>query len=96
VLEICIMALSSVQLVCVLLFQLVICCVSLINVYAHPAAVAAASSSAGALMLSTGVELSVGAVNSIATWEDLLAVRAVSKDKVVSHHGLGCLLLAST
>jgi hypothetical protein len=39
-------------------------------------------------MLSTGVELSVGAVNSIATWEDLLAVRAVSKDKVVSHHGL--------
>ncbi len=87
------MALSSVQLVCVVLLQLVICCVSLINVYAHPAAaavaaVAAASSSAGALMLSTGVELSVGAVNSIATWEDLLAVRAVSKDKVVSHHGL--------
>ncbi len=86
------MALSSVQLVCVVLVQLVICCVSLINVYAHPAAavaaVAAASSSAGALMLSTGVELSVGAVNSIATWEDLLAVRAVSKDKVVSHHGL--------
>jgi hypothetical protein len=93
------MALSWVQLVCVVLLQLVICCVSLINVYAHPAVVAtvaAASSSAGPLMLSTGVELSVGAVNSIATWEDLLAVRAVSKDKVVSHHGLGCLLLAST
>lgn len=82
------MALSSVQLVCVVLLQLVICCVSLINVCAHPvavAAVAAASSSAGVLMLSTGVKLSVGAVNSIATWEDLLAVRAVSKDKVVSY-----------